>query len=334
MTLGQMIATHTFDDYESDDDPVSPAQLDLPPHFFLNDHQTMEDTEMYPNANVSDPECAHCFRVETRCECWEFMPNTPVPVPSIPIRCVMNWPVQAKLTSGTGAVVFLLQHTRHMSTGPGTVSSTGRQMVARISQLRTKLNHSQFRRDIHARYILNKQCPNLRITALVDAFICHRNDTSYGVSVTERYENNLIGHLMTLPTNQQRVEFVKTANIKICTLVQKMHKCGIYHQDLHPGNILVRPSHTGLDFALTDFEGAGGKIFNDPDRIVDAYTHQDERSIHASIVEMECLCEYLNNQTSKIDMNLLHRFGIDLHTTQLIRIQSSRDQSNQALISI
>ena len=207
-------------------------------------------------------------------------PDTIV-IPEIPHRCFVNWTIGARVAAGTGAVVF------------GVDDEKNTRQVARISQFHTKANHRNFVRDVQARYLLSSRCGTIPITGLIDAFICTTKGTSYGVTITHRYEGTLVDRLLTRRSVLARAQFVDNMQLQLISLVRRMHECGIVHRDLHQGNILL---DTDDVLILTDFESAGGPYFNTTAREFSAYTHSDRSAVCEIVVELRTICQYLEGE--------------------------------------
>jgi serine/threonine protein kinase len=284
------------DDEDSEIDEPDSHQLDHPPQSFLH----------MSNSDFDGP-----FSSNNICQ---FTPVTDgnkrtIIIPEISRRCLMRWPVGAKLASGRGAVVYNVDcgdaENPHKCT-----------KVARISQLRTKQDTTNFTRDVQARYLLSCQCSSIQITGLIDAFMCTTKTKTFGVTISDQYDGTLIKHLLTLSSNERR-EFVKYVQKTLESMISKMHACGIVHRDLHHGNILLQdqPGDNPV-IALTDFESALGDYFETSVRVFSAYVHSDNSALLAIIAELETVCQYLDSEIDTLDIHMLDALGIalsDLH---------------------
>jgi serine/threonine protein kinase len=200
--------------------------------------------------------------------------------------------------------------------------SSSHEHVARISQLRNRIDHRNFVRDVHARYLLSCRCKTIPITGLIDAFVCTSSSNTYGVTITDRYDGTPVHHLLSLRSNRQRKLFVVDLGVQLTQIVSKMHACGIVHRDLHQGNILIRRARLVspvLRIVLTDFESAGGAYFGTSDREFTAYTFSDVSAVREIIAELETICHYLDGTLQSLDTHLLRSLDITLKDLRNIR---------------
>ena len=301
-------------DSESGDDPVYFHQLDLLPPSFL--HRTeSKRSSVFGNDNT------HRSTSESKESDQSFL------IPEIPRRCNMYWSLGTQLASGTGAVVFNADCVEY-------VHLHGCRKVARISQLRTEKDTQNFTRDVQARYLLSRHCPDVPITGLVDAFICSKNTKTFGVSISERFDSTLIKHLLSRNSSIERLNFVEELPERLGSIVRSMHSCKIVHRDLHHGNVLLRYSSTGdVLIALTDFESALGDYFKTSVRVFSAYLHSDHSAILVIVAQLGTICQYLDREIQTLDPSLLEDLGINLSDLDPLRKQGQRD-FDSLLISV
>jgi hypothetical protein len=225
-------------------------------------------------------------------------------IPEISKRCLVTWPIGAKLAAGTGAVVYNVDCPRR-----------GRcKKVARISQLRKPKDHASFVRDVEARYLLSCQCGDVSITDLIDAFICVNRSRTFGVTISDQYDGNILEHLLTLSSLAERLEFIEYARKTLLVTVHQMHDCGIFHRDMLHGNILVR--NNGTELALTDFESAGGTYFNTRPNAIAAYMNSDINGVDEIAEGLVTICTYLDDESgATFDLqNVLEDFNLSMET--------------------
>jgi tRNA A-37 threonylcarbamoyl transferase component Bud32 len=225
-------------------------------------------------------------------------------IPEISKRCLVTWPIGAKLAAGKGAVVYNVDCPRR-----------GRcKKVARISQFRNPNARAKFVRDVEARYLLSCQCGDVSITDLIDAFICENRSSTFGVTISDQYDGTLLDHLLTLSSLAERLEFIEYAREKLLDTVRKMHKCGIFHRDMLHGNILVR--NNGTELALTDFESAGGEYFNTRPNAIAAYMNSDINGVNEIAEGLVTICTYLDDESdATFDLqNVSEDFNLSMET--------------------
>jgi serine/threonine protein kinase len=276
---------------EDDESKGDYHQLDEQPKSFL--HQ-MNGGDMPLNSEI-------------QCKLDE---NNNIVIPEIPQRCFMKWDVGEKLAKGRGAVVF-------------SVDCKDRKCirVARVTQLRNQKDCHNFKRDIEARYLLSCRCKNVSLTSLTDAFICETSTGRFGVTISDMFDGSPIRYLMTISQPQRRLQFLSELETSLTRIVKAMHTCGIVHRDLHEGNILVRKTTSGkMEFALTDFESAGGKYFKTSERVISAYIHSDTSAVQAIVAELDTVNQYLNGKLRVIDDNLLEDLDITLTSLNNLKL--------------
>jgi hypothetical protein len=201
--------------------------------------------------------------------------NGQIIVPEIPLRCALKWKIVKELARGVDAVVFTLQ------------TNMEQKMVARISKLSNssydyKLSDEErFKRDIETRFRLT--CAKVKgVVGLLDAFICeHKNDnkeqTKFGITVSEMYDNNLHGYITEiLKNNDERRKFIHRNESNIIESLKNIHGEGFAHCDINPENILVKVGTNTEELAFTDFAVVqSAKFFGSERRIMDAMSYND-----------------------------------------------------------
>jgi serine/threonine protein kinase len=228
-------------------------------------------------------------------------------IPEISRRCLVTWPIGAKLAAGAGAVVYNVDCPRRGKC----------KKVARISQLRNSVARAHFVRDVEARYLLSCQCGDLSITDLIDAFICVQGSRTFGVTISEQFDGTILDHLLTLPSLETRLLFIKYARETLLATVLQMHDCGIFHRDMLHGNVLVRDDGSGgMVLALTDFELAGGEYFNTLPNAIAAYMNTDIVGVHVIAEGLVTICEYVDDENvANIDLqNIMEDFNLSMET--------------------
>jgi serine/threonine protein kinase len=236
-------------------------------------------------------------------------------IPEISRRCLMTWPIGAKLAAGAGAVVYNVDCPRRGKC----------KKVARISQLRNPVARAHFVRDVEARYLLSCDCGELSITDLIDAFICVKGSRTYGVTISDQFDGTILQHLLTLSSLAKRLVFIKYARETLLATVRQMHGCGIFHRDMLHGNILVRDDGPGgMVLALTDFELAGGAYFNTRPNAIAAYMNTDIAGVHGIAEGLVTICEYLDDENvATIDLqNVLEDFNLSMETLNSMKTKN------------
>jgi len=204
--------------------------------------------------------------------------------PIIPGKCNLKWKIGKSFARGTGAVLFYVND----------IACKSNAAAARISKLRNEEDTKKFRRDVEARYILSCQCKTIRITNIIDAFICKKNkNEKFGVSISDLYFGDAIEYVKSLPSRALMERFLTQLDTQLRVLVASMHKCSIAHRDMHAGNVLVRNS-PDLEIVLTDFESAVGTYWGHDDQVISAYKNSDRIGVEDIVSELQkiidCLC--------------------------------------------
>lgn len=223
-------------------------------------------------------------------------------LPMIPERCTMKWTIGAEMARGTSAVVFRTRENRH---------------VIRVLQLDRKKGgrpDKRFRRDVHARLLLACLLRDVPLTpghmaigvdVAVDAFICEHHSRRYGILIAHQADSTALQHLVSIPTVQDRHEFMVRVADGLDRLLDVLHVNGMAHCDLHHGNILY---HAATDMiTLTDFESAIGSTFDTDPRVLSAYIHNETSDVVCA--EMECVHRFLQGH-GKPDWDSLTDYGI------------------------
>lgn len=163
--------------------------------------------------------------------------NQPL-LPVVVLNCSSQLKTAALLASGKGSVVY----------------KSGKDQVARVSQLRDEKAEMKFARDVRVRYKL--RCRGLD-DSLLDAFYCEdKKGNRYGVTLAPlRSGGDSLNTLLRLECEEDGRAFVSQVIAAVKTFLSRFHAMGMAHRDIAFSNVLVSQDGAGRWlFHVTDFD--------------------------------------------------------------------------------